>query len=125
MLKTAAYLLAKDAGLHVLLDGRTFSRRYQRERVIEFCSQVGTTWATLECVCAEQTALGRLADAMAQNTHPAANRTPELYRQIREAWEPIDGPKLVIDTDAALDSCADRALCYLVHGTGDRDTDIP
>ena len=125
MLKTAAYLLAKDAGLHVLLDGRTFSRRYQRERVSEFCLQVGTTWATLECVCAEQTALGRLAEAMAQNTHPAANRTPELYRQIREAWEPIDGPKLVIDTDAALDSCADRALCYLVHGTGDRDTDIP
>jgi predicted kinase len=28
MLKTAVYLLAKDAGLHVLLDGRTFSRRY-------------------------------------------------------------------------------------------------
>jgi len=125
MLKTAAYLLAKDAGLHVLLDGRTFSRRYQRERVIEFCSQVGTTWATLECVCAEQTALGRLAEAMAQNTHPAANRTPELYHKIREAWEPIDGPKLVIDTDATLDSCVDRAMRYLVHRTGDGDTHIP
>ena len=125
MLKTAAYLLAKDAGLHVLLDGRTFSRRYQRERVSEFCLQVGTTWATLECVCAEQTALGRLAEAMAQNTHPAANRTPELYHKIREAWEPIDGPKLVIDTDATLDSCVGRALCYLAPRTGDRDTDIP
>jgi len=125
MLKTAAYLLAKDAGLHVLLDGRTFSRRYQRERVIEFCSRAGATWATLECVCAEQTAIGRLAEAMAQNTHPAANRTPELYRKIREDWEPIDSPKLVIDTDTALDSCVDRALCYLVHRTGDRDIDIP
>ena len=77
MLQTAAYLLAKDAELHVLLDGRTFSRRYQRERVIEFCMQVGGTSATLECVCAEQTALRRLAEAVAQNTHPAANRTPE------------------------------------------------
>jgi adenylylsulfate kinase len=125
MLKTAAYLLAKDAGLHVLLDGRTFSRRYQRERVSEFCLQVGTTWATLECVCAEQTALGRLAEAMAQNTHPAANRTPELYHTIREMWEPIDGPKLVIDTDATLDSCVDRAFCYLVHRAGHRDADIP
>jgi hypothetical protein len=62
---------------------------------------------------------------MAQNTHPAANRTPELYHKIREAWELIDGPKLVIDTDATLDSCVDWALCYLVHRTGDRDTDIP
>jgi adenylylsulfate kinase len=122
MLKSAAYLLAKDAELHVLLDGRTFSRRYQRQRVIEFCLQVGTTWATLECVCAEQIALGRVAEAMAQNTHPAANRTPELYRQIREAWEPIDRPKLVIDTDANLDSCVDRALRYLIHETGDVDT---
>ena len=114
MLQTAAYLLAKDAGLHVLLDGRTFSRRYQRERVIEFCLRAGTALATLECVCAEQTALRRLAEALAQHTHPAANRTPELYRRLREAWEPIDSPKLVIDTDANLDSCVDRALRYLL-----------
>jgi predicted kinase len=119
MLQTAGYLLTKDAELHVLLDGRTFSRRYQRTRVIEFCSQVGATWATLECVCAEQTALGRLAEAAAANTHLAANRTPELYREIRKAWEPIDQPKLVIDTDANLDSCVDQALRYLRSGTGD------
>ena len=119
MLKTAAYLLAKDAGLLVLLDGRTFSRRYQRERAMEFCRQVGTAWATLECVCAEQTAMGRLAEAMAQHTHPAANRTPELYRQVRDAWEPIEGPKLAIDTDADLDSCVDRALRYLAARSGD------
>jgi predicted kinase len=115
MLQTAAYLLAKNAGLHVLLDGRTFSRRYQRERVIECCAQLGTVWAMLECVCAEQTALRRLAEAVAQKTHPAANRTPELYREIRDAWEPVDHPKLVIDTDANLDSCVDRALSYLTH----------
>jgi predicted kinase len=119
MLQTAAYLLGKDAELHVLLDGRTFSRRYQRERVIQFCSQVETTWATLECSCAEQTALGRLTEAVVANTHLAANRTPELYREIRKAWEPIDHPKLVIDTDANLDFCVDRALRYLADRNGD------
>ena len=56
MLQTAAYLLSKHAEVKILLDGRTFSRRYQRDRVIEFCSQLGTTWATLECVCSEATA---------------------------------------------------------------------
>ena len=117
MLQTAAYLLAKDAELHVLLDGRTFSRRYQRERVIEFCRQAGTTWAMLECVCAEQTALRRLAEAVAQNTHPAANRTPELYREIRKAWEPIDQPKLVVDTDENMESSVDRAVHYLTAQT--------
>ncbi len=113
MLQTAGYLLSKHAELHVLLDGRTFSRRYQRNRVIEFCSQVGTTWATLECVCSEATALGRIAEAVAANNHLAANRTPELYREIRKAWEPIDQPKLVIDTDENLEACVDRAVRYL------------
>ena len=113
MLQTAAYLLSKHAEIQVLLDGRTFSRRYQRDRVIEFCSQVGTSWATLECVCSETTALGRIAEAMAANNHLAANRTPELYREIREAWEPIDQPKLVVDTDENMESYVDRAVRYL------------
>jgi hypothetical protein len=76
----------------------------------------------VECICAERTALGRLADAVAQNSHPAKNRTPELYRQIREAWEPIGRPKLVVDTDADLDSCVERALRYLRGRNGDEDT---
>ena len=117
MLQTAAYLLSKHAELKVLLDGRTFSRRYQRERVIEFCSQLGTTWATLECVCSEATAIGRIAEAVAANNHLAANRTPELYFEIRKAWEPIDQPKLVVDTDENMESYVDRAVRYLTAQT--------
>jgi predicted kinase len=113
MLTTAEYLLAGDAGLRVILDGRTFSRGYQRARVVEFCGRVGIGWAVLECICREQTALARLAESMAQNNHPAANRTPELYCQVREVWEPIGSPKFVIDTDGDLEFNVDRALQYL------------
>jgi predicted kinase len=115
MLQTAAYLLGRNSSLCVLLDGRTFSRRYQRDRVIEFCSQLRTRWAILECVCSEQTALARLEKAAAERIHPATNRTPDLYHQIRKAWEPIDYPKLVIDTEASLDSCVGRATQYLAQ----------
>jgi adenylylsulfate kinase len=115
MLRTAAYLLGSNLSLHVLLDGRTFSRRYQRERVFEFCSQVGTTWSILECTCSEQTALARLEKATGERTHPAMNRTPDLYHRIRTAWEPIEYPKLVIDTEASLDSCVERAAQYLIQ----------
>ena len=117
MLQTAAYLLSKHSALHVLLDGRTFSRRYQRDRVIEFSSQVGTTWATLECVCSEASALRRIAEATAANNHLAANRGPELYREIRVAWEPIDQPKFVINTDENLESWVERAVQYLTSQT--------
>jgi predicted kinase len=117
MLKTAAYLLSKNADLHILLDGRTFSRHYQRDGVVEFCSRVGTTCATLECICSEATALGRIAEAIAAKNHLAANRTPELYREILNAWEPIDQPKLVIDTDENLESCLGQAMRYLTAQT--------
>ena len=61
--------------------------------------------------------IGRLAEAVAANSHLAANRTPELYREIRKAWEPIDHPKLVIDTDTDLELSVDRALRYLTAQT--------
>jgi len=115
MLQTARYLLGKNSSLYVLLDGRTFSRRYQRERVFEFCSQLGTTCTILECICSEQTALARLERADLERTHPAINRKPDLYHHIRRAWEPIEYPKLVIDTEASLDSCVERTMQYLIE----------
>ena len=118
MLQAAAYLLGKNLSSYVLLDGRTFSRRYQRERVLEFCLQLRTTWAILECVCSEPTALARLETAAAEHTHPAANRTAGLYQEIQKAWEPIDNPKLVIDTEASLDSCVEHATRYLAQIPG-------
>jgi predicted kinase len=115
MLQAAAYVLEKNLSSCVFLDGRTFSRRYQRERVFDFCRQLGTRWTILECICREQTALGRLEKAATGQNHPAINRTPDLYHQIRRAWEPIDDPKLVIDTDASLDSCVERATQCLTQ----------
>jgi predicted kinase len=115
MLQTAAYLLTKSADLYVFLDGRTFSRRYQRDHVIAFCNKVGTAYAVLECVCTEPTAQKRLAEALTQHSHPAENRTPALYGEILKIWEPIELPKLVINTEDDLESCADRALKYLIR----------
>ena len=120
MLDTAAYLLEKNSSLVVFLDGRTFSLRYQRQRVIEFCSQRRIDWRLLECGCTEATAVDRLQRALAEQTHPAMNRTPELYHQLRQAWEPIDLPKLLVDTDESLASCAEQAMQYLVGASRPR-----
>ena len=115
MLQTCGYLLAKNGKVNILLDGRTFSRNYQRERVLAFCRQVNANWAVLECVCAEQTALKRLADATTQGAHLAANRTVDLYLRIRDSWEPIENPKLIVDTDQELEVCVDQCLQYLTE----------
>jgi len=76
----------------VILDGRTFSKRRQVERLRQFPLPV----LIVECRCLEQTALSRIA---ADLEHPAPDRSADLYRRLRGAAEPIDAG-LVIDTDA-------------------------
>ncbi|HWB97271.1 MAG TPA: AAA family ATPase [Bryobacteraceae bacterium] len=107
MRQTADYLFARHPDLFVFLDGRTFSRRYQIENAIQ-----GATWRIIECVCAEQTAKARLA---ADREHPARNRDFDLYLRVRDQFEPIALPKLVVDTDLPLQNCVDSAYRYLTR----------
>jgi predicted kinase len=105
MLRTARYLLEKDAARVVFLDGRTFSRAYQRQRAIDFAEAFGTPWLIVECVCSEASARARLRQDLSVGRHPAANRTVELWESLRASFEPIPDPKVVIDTDQPLEEC--------------------
>lgn len=98
MLDAARYLLAKAPLRRVFLDGRTFSRCYQRRRAIQFAESIATPWRIIECVCSEDIARRRLAEDALSGRHPAANRTIDLYERVRDSFEPIVEPKIVIDT---------------------------
>lgn len=111
MLETAEYLIERHPGLRIFVDGRTFSRKYQIDGVIEAARRLNAECRIIECVCAEETARRRL-DA-SRLSHPARNRSFELYRSLRAQCEPIAVPKLVVDTDAPLEECAAEAGAYL------------
>jgi adenylylsulfate kinase len=113
MLETAAYLIQRCPGLRIFVDGRTFSRKYQIDRVIEAAGGLNEEWRIIECVCAEETARQRLEDT--RLSHPARNRSFELYRSIRAQFEPIAAPKLVVDTDAPLEECVAAGGAYLAQ----------
>jgi predicted kinase len=104
MERTAEYLLTRSPGLTVFFDGRTFSRRYQIERVIRLAERLRTPWRIIECVCPEKIARERIE----RGKHPAKNRTVALYLKIREEFEAIEHPKLVVDTGEARDLDAVR-----------------
>ena len=89
----------------VVLDGRTYSRRYQMDCVLEVASKIQQPWQILECVCSEESARRRLAD----QDHPAENRNYELYLRVKARFEPITLPKTVIDTDQPLEACIREA----------------
>jgi predicted kinase len=102
LLLTAVYIWSRNTQQIILLDGRTFSRAAQRQHVIDFAERAGQAWKIIECVCSDDLARERLAQA--DPNHPAGNRTPALYDEVKGRWETISEPKMVIDTSAPLDT---------------------
>jgi predicted kinase len=100
VLKTAEYLWQRNPAQIVILDGRTFSRSPQRGHAIEFAEGRQQTWRIVECVCSDDVARARLAQP--DPAHPAANRAPELYDEVKRRWQPITEPKIVVCTDQPL-----------------------
>ena len=106
MLKVAGYLFRKHPSRRIFFDGRTFSRRYQLDRATGYAEALGQPWRILECVCSDETARARLE---ADRLHLAANRTFELYLQVKGRFEEITLPKSVINTEQPLETCIEMA----------------
>jgi len=96
MYRVSAYVLGQDPFGAVVLDGRTYSRRYQIDALVAVAQRAGAPLKVIECVCSFESALARLE---ADDAHPAADRDANLYRASRAAAEPIEHPRLTIDTD--------------------------
>ena len=107
MLQAARFLLQKNPERKIFLDGRTFSRPYQIDRVLTFATELSQPWAILECTCSEESARRRLELAP---SHPARNRTFSLYLDVKARFEPIGYQKTVIDTDHPLEECLGQAM---------------
>jgi len=117
MLETAAYLLKRKPNLRVFLDGRPFSREYQRERVRNAAREIGTKLAVIECLAGEETALARIRRDLESGAHLAANRTVDLYYVKRNDFErePMKEERLQISSDQLLERSIDEAERYLKH----------
>jgi predicted kinase len=108
MLEAARFLLQNAPTRKIFLDGRTFSRRYQIDRVLKFASELAQPWTIIECTCSDDSARRRL-DVEPDPSHPAHNRTFALYLEVKARFEPIIYPKTVVDNDQPLDHCIQQA----------------
>lgn len=115
MLDTAAYLLTKGRAQHVILDGRTFSRKYQIVKLDTFAADHNVPLKIIQCVCSDSVAQQRLAHDAAEASHPAGNRDFSLYLRIKAHFEPIRDPKLIINTENDLDTCVVQCLTFLAE----------
>ncbi|HYY29609.1 MAG TPA: ATP-binding protein [Chthoniobacterales bacterium] len=97
ILQVAGYILRQYPEIAVIVDGRTFSKRAQLQRVKSAADQFGTALKIIECVCEDETARERIERQ--QGKHFAANRNFELYQRLKREADRIELPKLILDTD--------------------------
>lgn len=98
----------------VIIDGRTFLRSSQVRDLEALAESIGDKPCLIECVCSDDVARKRLEQDLTAGTHPAKNRTFDLYLAVKEQAEPIQVPHLVLDTGImSLDECAQRCVRYL------------
>ncbi len=114
----AATILRGHPQRVVILDGRTFLRGYQVRDLTALGTAVGEPARIIECVCADDVVRARLEADLETGTHPAGNRTYDLYRAVQAQAEPLTVPHLVLDTGVlSVEECVRRCLRYVL-GTG-------
>lgn len=112
MYQVSHYLLCSQSPPVVILDGRTYSRRYQIEALKAEAERADSRLCLIECVCSEASARQRLEQD--QEVHVAKDRDFQMYLNSKARAEPITEARLVLDTDAyALDACVQQALEYM------------
>lgn len=111
MFQVASYLWTRDGPTrHIILDGRTFSRRYQRTGLTDFAQESGVPVLFVECVCTDETVRSRLEHDTVAGVHPAQDRDYALYLRVKGLFEPITESKVIIDTDGTLEDYLSTCL---------------
>ncbi|MBV9689412.1 MAG: ATP-binding protein [Ktedonobacteraceae bacterium] len=114
MMQVARYLVERDANICVIFDGRTFSRRYQLQLLLDLAQDLRTPLKIVQCICSDETARQRLERDSAYGLHLARNRDYALYLSVKARFEEITEPKLVVNTEKDIEVCVEQCLSYIL-----------
>ncbi len=99
LLYQAVEELARGGGVPlVILDGRTYSRRYQANELRALATRLSAELVLVECVASREAVRERLELDLRAGSHPARDRTYERWGELEAASDALDGVALRLDT---------------------------
>lgn len=108
--QAASYIQRSFPNKPVIIDGRTFSKRAQVQRLLDWAASSGATTKWIECVCDDETARKRLQ----HEQKAAGNRDFQLYETLKREAEALEVKSLQVDTaNTPVDSAVDAVVQYL------------
>ena len=115
ILKDSQQIARERSQPFVFLDGRTFSRSYQVEQVVQAAEEAGAEVRVLHLHCPEAVVLQRISQD--RGKHIAADRDAALYFRVKARFEPITLAKLDVDTSRPVEECVAKCIEYLTTET--------
>ncbi len=113
MLQVAEYHLKKDVDRHIVLDGRTYSKKTQVDYLIRYSREKNHELRFIQCVCSDEVARGRIERDAISGNHLASNRSYTLYLRLRDSADPLEVPHLTVNTDEPVEVSVDKCIEYL------------
>lgn len=113
LLEVAEFLLARDPGRVLLLDGRPMSRASQIDQVAQIAARTGHDLRILHCVAPPEVIAQRLhAELSSPTVAPVDDRLTKTIGIARD-FEPIVRPHLVVDTTQPVEDAVARIRQWL------------
>ena len=97
-----------ESGRSCILDA-TFSKEKHRAKAAEIARETGVPFLVVECVCPEDVVLDWMKKRL-EDDKAVSDATIEIYYKMRETFEPIREPHIVVDTSKSLDENLEKVL---------------
>jgi predicted kinase len=124
--KALQYILHRWPNKIVIIDGRTYSKRSQVARLLEIAQGLGVIPCFIECVCDARLIRERLRIDSITGSHPATNRTFDMYCSLQALADPLEVTRLTVDTGLSdLNETVNIALEYLNKQNDQAQNSIP
>lgn len=115
MFEIADYRITTGLSRHIILDGRTFSKKAQVDFLTAYAREKHWNLQVIYCTCSDELVRARLEKDVSSGGHPAADRDFDLYRRIKKEEEKIQIPHLYVNTGKPLADCKRLCLQYLLE----------